>query len=96
MKRKEQIEKAAQEYIYSDAVSPKNMQMAFGDFINGAMWADCNPNQQMVEQMRCTLKDVHKMLNEMLEDYDDARLGTVYRVLDSVIEDLELLIDEEE
>lgn len=96
MTRKEQIEKAAQEYINSDAVSPMNMQMAFGDFINGAMWADCNPNQQMVEQMLCTLKDVHNMLNEMLEDYDDARLGIVYRILDSVIVDLELLIDEEE
>ena len=96
MTRKEQIEKAAQEYINSDSVNPMNMQMAFGDFINGAMWADCNPNQQMVEQMRCTLKDVHKTLDEMLEDYDDARLGIVYRVLDSVIEDLELLIDDEE
>ena len=50
MKRKEQIEKAAQEYINSDAVNPMNMQMAFGDFINGAMWADCNPNQR-----RCTM-----------------------------------------
>ena len=40
MKRKEQIEKAAQEYINSDAVSPMNMQLAFGDFINGAEWAD--------------------------------------------------------
>lgn len=96
MTRKEQIEKAAQEYINSDAVSPMSMQMAFGDFINGAMWADGHPNQHMVEQMRCTLTDVHNMLNEMLEDYDDARLGIVYRVLDSVIEDLELLIGEEE
>lgn len=40
MKRKEQIEKAALEYINSDAVNPMNMQMAFGDFINGAKWAD--------------------------------------------------------
>lgn len=38
MKRKEQIEKAAREYINSDAVSAMNTQMAFGDFINGAEW----------------------------------------------------------
>ena len=40
MTRKEQREKAAQEYINSDAVNPMNMQLAFGDFINGAEWAD--------------------------------------------------------
>ena len=40
MTRKEEIEKAAIDYINSDAVSPMNMQMAFGDFINGAEWAD--------------------------------------------------------
>lgn len=40
MKRKDEIEKAAFEYINSDAVSPENMQLAFGDFINGAKWAD--------------------------------------------------------
>lgn len=62
MKRKEQIEKAATEYINSDAVSPMNMQMAFGDFINGAKWADAHPNQQMIEQMDCALKDVYSML----------------------------------
>ena len=40
MKRKEQIEKEAFNYINSDAVSPENMQLAFGDFINGAKWVD--------------------------------------------------------
>lgn len=40
MKRKEEIEKEAFNYINSDAVSPENMQLAFGDFINGAKWAD--------------------------------------------------------
>ena len=33
------IEEAAYEYIQSDAVSPENMKLAFGDFINGAKWA---------------------------------------------------------
>lgn len=96
MTRKEQIEKAATEYINSDAVSPMNMQMAFGDFINGAKWADCNPDLPTVEKMHDDLKTTYDMLNEMLEDYDDARLGVAYRFLGEVLEDLELLIDEEE
>ena len=40
MTRKEEIEQAAHKYIQSDIVSPENMQLAFGDFINGAEWAD--------------------------------------------------------
>lgn len=48
MKRREEIEKAATDYINSDAVSPMNMQLAFGDFINGAEWAD----KTMIEKAR--------------------------------------------
>lgn len=96
MTRKEQIEKAATDYINSDAVSPMNMQLAFGDFINGAMWADGHPNQQMVEQMSCALKDVFNMLSDLFVDYDDARLGIAYRTIDGMIEDLGLLNDDEE
>ena len=96
MTRKEQIEKAAQEYINSDAVSPMNMQLAFGDFINGAKWADCNPDLPTVNKMHDDLKTTYDMLNEMFEDYDDARLGVAYRFLGEVLEDLELLIDEGE
>jgi hypothetical protein len=33
------IEEAAYQYIQSDAVAPENMQLAFGDFINGAKCA---------------------------------------------------------
>ena len=40
MTRREKIEQAAFNYINSDVVSPENMQLAFGDFINGAEWAD--------------------------------------------------------
>ena len=32
----------------------------------------------------------------MFVDYDDARLGIAYRIIDGMIENLELLIDEEE
>lgn len=35
----QRIEEAAHQYIQSDAVAPENMQLAFGDFINGAKWA---------------------------------------------------------
>lgn len=48
MTRREEIEKAATDYINSDAVSPMNMQLAFGDFINGAEWAD----KTMIEKAR--------------------------------------------
>ena len=40
MTRREEIEKAAFNYINSDVVSVENMQLAFGDFINAAQWAD--------------------------------------------------------
>ena len=35
---KREIEEAAFAYINSDAVKAENMQLAFGDFINGAEW----------------------------------------------------------
>lgn len=35
----QRIEEAAHQYIQSDAVAPENMQLAFGDFINGAKFA---------------------------------------------------------
>ena len=45
MNRKRQIEKAAHEYINSDVVPAWNETLAFGDFINGAEWADEHPKQ---------------------------------------------------
>lgn len=39
MTRKEKISQAAHEYVNSNAVAPENMQLAYGDFINGAKWA---------------------------------------------------------
>ena len=35
---KTEIEKAAFDYINSESVKATNMQLAFGDFINGAEW----------------------------------------------------------
>ena len=40
MTRKEEINQAAHKYINSDVVSSGNEHLAFGDFINGAEWAD--------------------------------------------------------
>ena len=48
MARKEEYQKAAYEYINSDAVRPENMQMAYGDFINGAKWADAHTNLESI------------------------------------------------
>ena len=53
MKRREQIEKEATNYINSDAVSPMNMQLAFGDFINGAQWAD----KTMIDKAKAWVKN---------------------------------------
>jgi hypothetical protein len=43
MTREEQRAKAAHEYIQSDSVAAGNEILAFGDFINGAKWADSHP-----------------------------------------------------
>lgn len=100
MKRKEQIEKAATEYINSDAVSPMNMQMAFGDFINGAMWADGHPNQSFLLEALRDLKEVKKSLQKIDNmDLDGDVANEVYYAkykLDDAIEGVGFLIDEEE
>lgn len=49
MTREEQRAKAAHEYIQSDSVAAGNEVLAFGDFINGAKWADSHPNWISVE-----------------------------------------------
>ena len=43
MTREEQRAKAAHEYIQSDSVPAGNETLAFGDFIEGAKWADSHP-----------------------------------------------------
>ena len=100
MTRKEQIEKAAQEYINSDAVSPMNMQLAFGDFINGAMWADGHPNQSFLLEALRDMEKVKKALQKIDNmDLDGDVANEVYYAkykLDDAIENVELLIDEEE
>ena len=48
-----ELEKAAFDYINSDAVKAENMQLAFGDFINGAEWMQ----KKMIEKACEWLKD---------------------------------------
>lgn len=50
MTREEQRAKAAHEYIQSDSVAPGNEILAFGDFIEGAKWADSHPQWIPVEE----------------------------------------------
>ena len=49
MTRKEEIRKSAFEYIKSDAVKAGEEYTSFGDFINGAKWADAHPHWISVE-----------------------------------------------
>lgn len=50
MTREEQRARAAHEYIQSDSVATGNEALAFGDFINGAKWADFHPQWIPVEE----------------------------------------------
>jgi hypothetical protein len=50
MNREEQRARAAHEYIQSDSVAAGNEVLAFGDFINGAKWADFHPQWIPVEE----------------------------------------------
>lgn len=50
MSREEQRAKAAHEYIQSDSVAAGNEVLAFGDFIEGAKWADFHPQWIPVEE----------------------------------------------
>ena len=49
MTREEEISNAAFEYIKSDAVKAGEEYISFGDFIEGAKWADSHPHWISVE-----------------------------------------------
>ena len=51
MTRKEEREQAAHKYINCNMVAPECMQLAYGDFIEGAMWADATAWKPSDEQM---------------------------------------------
>ena len=58
MTRKEEIALAALNYICSNAVSAENMQLAFGDFTNGAEWADKTMIEKACEWIESYLFDI--------------------------------------
>ena len=82
MKRREQIEKEATNYINSDAVSPMNMQLAFGDFINGEQWAD----KTMIE------KACYWMKEQVYQEYGGGPLERL--IPDTRIEDFRKAMEE--
>ena len=79
MTREEEIEKAAFNYINSDVVSAENMQLAFGDFINGTKWADktmiekaCEWLQTNIDNYSRVIIDVcSKPIIELTEDFEN-------------------------
>lgn len=80
MTRREEIEQAATNYINSDAVSPMNMQLAFGDFINGAQWADKTMLYNVCDWFQCMALDY------MQGDITDVKWGSMFADLRNYIE----------
>ena len=72
---KTEIEKAAFDYINSESVKATNMQLAFGDFINGAEW-------MLEKTISWFYKNVHKqkywdkdgclLITVIMDDYRSA------------------------
>ena len=73
MTRKEEITDAAYAYIESDAVKAENMQLAFGDFINGAKWSDEHPFEEVILTDRRFILDkaCEWLENHLLDDKDE-------------------------
>ena len=62
-----ELERAAFDYINSEAVKAENMQLAFGDFINGAEWMQ----KKMIEKACEWLQNGGYFVNnsESIEDF---------------------------
>ena len=71
MTRQEEIALAALNYICSNAVSAENMQLAFGDFTNGAEWAD----KTMIEKAWDWFYNM--ALDYMSDDITDVKWGSM-------------------
>ena len=64
MAREKEYQKAAHEYINSDAVKPENMYLAYGDFINGAKWADEHPISPWISVEERLPDKINKFMSE--------------------------------
>lgn len=53
-----ELEKAAFDYINSEVVNVENMQLAFGDFINGAEWMQKKMIEKACEWIEAYLFDI--------------------------------------
>lgn len=64
MTREEQRAKAAHEYIQSDSIAAGNEILAFGDFIEGAKWADEHP----------VARPINREVSELIDKLTDLKL----------------------
>lgn len=80
MNRKDQIVKAATDYINSDAVPAMNMHMAFGDFFRGAEWADNTMLNKVCDWIQCMALDY------ITGDITDVKWGSMFADLRKYVE----------
>ena len=72
-----ELERAAFDYINSDAVKAENMQLAFGDFINGAEWMQKQMIEKACEWLELRLvarigsEDAYEFLTEFIKAMED-------------------------
>ena len=76
MTREEEIRKSAFEYIKSDAVKAGEEYTSFGDFINGAKWADEHP-----KQIEISLEDIEELAKEVIPDDWVKRQDTLWEMI---------------
>ena len=83
---KREIEKAAFAYINSDAVKAENMQLAFGDFINGAEWMQ----KKIIEKLQGLKSGYENDLDTTPRVYErHLRLCSKISLIERLIQELE-------
>lgn len=85
-----ELEKAAFDYINSEAVKTENMQLAFGDFINGAEWMQKKMIDKACEWLKkCFYEQEHE------SDYGYyITFETIFDDLNDVIDDFRKAMEE--
>ena len=81
-----EIEKAAFDYINSDAVKAENTQLAFGDFINGAEWMQ----KKMIEKLQKLKSGYEDDLDKVPRVYErHLQLCSKISLIERLIQELE-------
>ena len=75
-----ELEKAAFDYINSEAVKAENTQLAFGDFINGAEWMQKKMIDKACDWIQCMALDY------IQGDITDVKWGSMFADLRNYIE----------